>query len=131
MKDIKGHGEKLSRRQGLFLSCLLVQATVEAAAANTGISASTASRWMKDPQFQAQYRAACHQIIEFSISNMQAATKKAVDTLMKNLDCGQPWVEVRAALGIIDQAFRAVEIRDFEKRLSAVERRTSNTRGWR
>lgn len=120
---MKGHGEKLSRKQQQAISALLTHSTIKAAAKATGIANTTMWRWLQLPQFQAEYRAARRQVVELAIARLQHATGTAVAALTKNLTCGQPSVEVRAALGILDQAIKAVEIFELEGRLIAIEER--------
>lgn len=120
---MKGHGEKLSRKQQQAISALLTHSTIKAAAKATGIANVTMWRWLQLPQFQAEYRAARRQVVELAIARLQHATGTAVAALTKNLTCGQPSVEVRAALGILDQAIKAVEILELEGRLFAIEER--------
>jgi len=120
---MRGHGEKLSRKQQQAISALLTHSTIKAAAKATGIANVTMWRWLQLPQFQAEYRAARRQVVELAIARLQHATGTAVAALTKNLTCGQPSVEVRAALGILDQAIKAVEILELEGRLVAIEER--------
>jgi hypothetical protein len=47
-----------------------------------------------------------------------------VDTLRRNLDCGNVAVETRAALGVLDHALRVREQLELEERLAALERAT-------
>ena len=123
--QMKGHGEKLSRKQQEAISALLTHPTIQAAAAATGVASVTMWRWLKMPQFQAEYRAARWQVVESAITMLQHATGQAVETLTKNLTCEQPSVEVRAALAIIDQTMKTVDFIEVENRLSAIETRLS------
>lgn len=54
----KGHGEKQTRKQSIFIANLLAEPTVKEAAQKSGIGEATAYRWMKDPAFQESYREA-------------------------------------------------------------------------
>jgi hypothetical protein len=58
------------------------------------------------------------------VNRLQAASNEAVDTLRRNLDCGNVAVETRAALGVLEQAFRVHEQLELEERLAALERAT-------
>ena len=118
---MKGHGEKLTRKQKQAISALLTQPTAGEAAA-AGVSDVTLWRWLRLPQFQLQYRAARRQIVESAIANLQRTAGRAVEALSRNLTCGQPAVEVRAALGVLDQSIKAVELLDLEERLNTLER---------
>ena len=49
-----------------------------------------------------------------------------MDAPKENLSCGKPAVEVRAALGILEHAVRAVEIYDLESRVQELGRRSES-----
>jgi hypothetical protein len=78
---------------------------------------------MKQPEFRAKLRDARRAVVEGAIGRLQAAATEAVDTLRRNLTCGTPSVEVRAATAILDQAVRAVELWDLAERLDRLEAR--------
>ena len=118
---MKGHGEKFSRKQQQAIAALMKYPTIEAAAVAIGVAPSTLWRWQQIPQFQDEYRAARRMFVEHAIAELQQATGQAAETLSRNLRCGQPSVEVRSALSILKQSLRAVELLDFESRLSTLE----------
>ena len=126
---MKGNGRKLSRKQQQAIAALLSHSTIEAAAKAIGITSVTMRRWLKSPQFQAEYRAARRQVVELAIARLQYITDTAVTTLTRNLKCGQPSIEVRAAMGILDRAIKAIEIFELEGRLTAVEERINEING--
>jgi hypothetical protein len=125
---MKGHGEKLYRKQQEAISALLSHSTIEAAAAAINVAPGTMQRWLQLPQFQAEYRAARRQVVEFAIARLQRATRKAVETLVRNLTCGQPSVELRAALAVLEQSIKAIEILELESRVTAIEKSASEMR---
>lgn len=55
-EQMKGHGQKFSRKQEALIAALLTEPTHAAAAAKAGISPSTLYRWMKMSAFRAAYR---------------------------------------------------------------------------
>ena len=122
---MSGHGEKLSRRQEAAVSALLGEATISAAAERAGLGEATLRRWLRRPDFQSAYRAARRAVVEAAIGRLQQASGRAVACLCKNLECGNAGVEVRAALGILDQALQAVELMDLEQRLAMLECRVA------
>ena len=133
---MKGHGEKLSRKEEQAIVALLQQPTLQAAAASVGVSDVTLWRWLQQPDFQARYRAARRQLVEGALANLQQATSEAATTLRRNLTCGVPSVEIRAAVAVLDQAVKAVELLDLEERVQALEQRTASEprqgpRAWR
>ena len=119
---MRGHGEKFTRKKEQAVLALLTEPTVDAAAAAAGVSSATLWRWRKLPEFQAQYHEARRRVLEGAILHLQQAANQAVETLVRNLNCGQPSVEVRSAFGVLDQALKAHELMDQEERLNILER---------
>ena len=115
------HGGKRSRREEAAISALLSEPTIEAAATKAGLGASTLRRWLTDPTFMAQYRAARRHIVEGAIGRLQGVATQAVAALERNLSCGIPAVEVGAAKAVLDQAIKAVELVDLVERVEALE----------
>ncbi len=104
------------------MAALLTARTIPEAASEAGIGGRTLERWLsEDPAFVAEYRAARRRVVEAAVSQLQNATVEAVDCLTRNLHCGMPSTEVRAASVILDHALKAVELYELETRLSALE----------
>jgi hypothetical protein len=117
-------GEKFSHHQERAIAALLSTQTIPEAAAASGVSVRTLRRWLAENDgFVTRYRAARRQVVEGAIGQLQHITSEAVKALERNLTCGKPTVEVRAALGILEYAVKAVELYDLEERLSEIERR--------
>src|SRR5262249_27241768 len=100
---------------------LLTEPTHAAAATKAGVSEATLHRWLRLPEFQAAYRQARRSIVETAIGRLQQATGKAVEALERNLACQHPGSEIRAALGILDHAVKAVELLDVIERVEELE----------
>ncbi len=111
----------LTKKQEAAIAALLSTSVMKDAAAQVGISDVTLWRWLQLPEFEAAYRAARRQVVEQAISKLQGATKYAVATLGKNLSCGNPAVEVRAASIILEQAVKGVELIDLQERVERLE----------
>jgi hypothetical protein len=62
---------------------LLTQRNIEEAAKTIGIAPNTLLKWMKEPEFDAAYRAAKRSAFGRSISRLQQASSDAVSTLLK------------------------------------------------
>ena len=129
---MSGHGEKLSRKQELATTALLTEPTLEKAAKAAGVSGSTLRRWLQEPGFRNTYRTARGELLERTLSRLIQASGKAIATLERNLDCGNPATEVRAAATILRELIRTRELVDLseqvqeqERRLSAVEHLTT------
>lgn len=103
------------------LSALLNSPSITEAARKSGISERTFYRYLDEPEFKKEFRAARRAIVENSISQIQSATGEAVETLKQNLHCENPAVEVRAAQIILDNAVKGVETIDFLERLERLE----------
>ena len=78
-----GHGAKFGRKKEAAIAALLVQRNHEEAARAVGISPKTLLRWMKDPEFDAAYRAARRAAFSQSVGRLQQASSAAVSTLLK------------------------------------------------
>ena len=111
----------LTRKKEAAIAALLSAGTIEQAAQIAGISGKTLHNWMAQADFAAAYRAARQQVVEQAIGTLQAATNQAVNTLVKNLDCGKPSVEVTAANSLLERSTAAIEQFDILSRLEALE----------
>jgi hypothetical protein len=117
----RGHGDKLDRKKQDAIKALMTHPTIEKAAGAVGISETTLWRWLQLPEFANAYAEARNRVLEQTLSLLHKATGSAVATLVRNLKCGNPSVEVRAAIGVLDQTFKARELLEMEQRLAAVE----------
>src|SRR5262249_60295867 len=104
---MRGHGQKLTRKQEALIAALLTEPTHAAAATKAGISEATLHRWLNRPAVRAAYRRARRELVEGAIGRIQAATGQAVDTLLavakdgaKDSDRGRP------AVALLDHAWR-------------------------
>ena len=111
------------RRQDRAIVALLTEPTVEAAARAVDIAPATIWRWSQQADFRAKLRDARRAVVEGAIGRLQQAATEAVSTLQRNLTCGTPAVEVRAATAILDQAIKAVELFDVVERVEQLEAR--------
>ena len=120
---MKGHGEKLSRKQEALISALLTAPRLADAAQTAGIGEVTAWRWLKDATFQAAYREARRQVVQQAIVQVQHATGTAVQTLLAVMADPEATASARvsAARTILDTAVKAVELEDLEARIAALE----------
>jgi hypothetical protein len=122
-----GHGEKLSRRMEQTIAALLSESTLEAAAAKARISTRTLKKWLKLPEFLGQYRAARRAILEHAQGQIQGLTSAAVVVLRDLLVASdKDAVKARVALGILDNAVKAVELTDLAERVESLEAALKN-----
>jgi transposase-like protein len=119
-----GRGEKLGRKKEEAIAALLSQRNIEDAARAVGIGPRTLYRWMKEPAFDAAYRAARRAAFSQSTARLQQMCTAAVSTLGKIMvDPNAPAASrVRAADSVLDHAAKAIEIEDIEARVSELER---------
>jgi hypothetical protein len=87
---MKGHGEKFSFKREHAIAALISCPTTRDAANACGVAPVTLWRWLQDPSFAAQYRAARQQVVEHAISSLQLAMGDAVATLRRNLNSENP-----------------------------------------
>jgi hypothetical protein len=106
---MKGHGQKLTRKQEGLIAALLSEPTHAAAAAKAGVSEATLHRWLRLPEFSKAYRQARRRLVEGALGRIQAGTGQAVDTLLAVAKGGAKDSDrVRAAVALLDHAVRAL-----------------------
>jgi len=112
----------------LTIAALLSHRNVEEAARTAGVGTRTLLRWMKIPEFAADYREARRLAYGQSIARLQQASSAAATTLLKvMLDPTSPAsTRVRAADSVLGHAAKAIEIEDIEARVAALEEATQN-----
>ena len=121
---MRGHGTKFGRKKEEAIAALLTQRNIEEAAKATGIAPNTLLKWMKEPEFQAEYRKARRDAFSQSVARLQQGTTAAATTLLKTMidPATPPSVRVRAAEAIFNHAAKAIEIEDIETRVTELER---------
>src|SRR5581483_6665955 len=102
----------LTPKQERLLLALLSEPTHEAAAAKAGMSPATLRRTLQLPAFRQAYRVARRRLVEVAVGKLQQTTGEAVEALRQALTCDHPGTRVRAALGILDQSFKALDSMD-------------------
>ena len=119
-----GHGQKLGRKKEAAIAALLTHRNVDEAAQAVGVGATTLWRWLKLPEFHAEYRKARRDAFSQSVARLQQGTSAAATTLLKTMiDPATPAsVRVRAAEAIFNHAAKAIEIEDIEARVAELER---------
>jgi hypothetical protein len=118
-----GIRKKLGPKQEGAILALLSSRNVEEAARTAGVSPRALYRWMKEPAFDAAYRAARRAAFGQSVGRLQQASAAAVSTLLKVMvDPGTPAsTKVRAADSVLAHTVKALETEDIEARISALE----------
>ena len=105
------------------LSVLLASGkTVRDAAAETGISESTAFRRLTDPEFGQQLIQARAVLWDGALAQLTNLSGKAVATLGELLDSDSDPVRLQAAKSVLELGTKLREAVDFDLRLLQVER---------
>lgn len=119
MSGSQRHGER--GKWACTIAALLSEKTMGEAARRANVSEATLRRWMKNPKFERLYRLARRGVVESAIGRLQQASGKAVEALERNLSCGVPAAEIRAASEILDKAVKGVELLDLAERVRELE----------
>lgn len=114
---------KLANQQKA-ITALLTTDTIAKAADQAGLSQETIYRYLRDPLFLAEYRATRRDLMESTVGRLQNATDQAVHTLRRNMQCGTPGAEIRAAQVILENASKGIELTEIVERLEALEQCT-------
>jgi len=121
---LKGHGEKLTRKQEHAIAALLLEPTMADAAKSVGIGEVTLWRWLKREDFQAAYMKAKKKAVTQAVARLQQITSKAVDTLeavMKDEDAPAS-SRVTAARVVLETSLKAIELEDLTARVEQLEK---------
>jgi len=119
-----GLDAKLSRKEDQAVAALLTPGTLADAAHAVGIGERTLRNWLKRPTVLAAYRAARRELVQRSIARVQAASGTAVDTIVAVAKDGPKDADrVRAAVALLDHAYRGMELIELETRLLELEQR--------
>ena len=121
--------DELTPKQEAAVLALMSAPTTDDAARQVGVSPVTLWRWLQLPAFRDRYRAARRQALEQAVGRLQRIADEAVEALRRNLTCGNPSVEVRAAQAVLEQATRGVELIELEARIAELERAAEAERG--
>src|SRR5262249_22596851 len=110
------------------VAALLTTPTMEEAARQVGISVRTLRDWLARPGVQRLYPEARPQVLEGAVGRLQQAGNRAVDALLRNLNCDRPAVEIRAAVAVLNEAYRGLEVLDLESELAELRAKLEGRR---
>ncbi len=119
-----GESEILKGKQGAFLAALLAAPTVAEAAQASNVSERTAWRYLSDPAFQIEYRAARREVTQHTIMRLQSDSTHAAKVLRDIADdtTAPASARVTACRVIIEQAFKGAEMRDLAEDVEEIKR---------
>ncbi len=123
LPTLRGHGDKLSRKAEAAIIALLAHPTLPQAAKAAGVSETSLWRWLQRDDFQRKYKQAQLSVFNNALGSLQAASMEAVDSLRRNLRCGNPNAEVAAARTILGFTLQATELIDLTQKVNELERR--------
>jgi len=112
----------LSRTGELLLVALLRKPTVKDAARECGVTERTVFRYLQDSKFQERYKAARRGAIDDAVRELQGKSLQAVETLARNLTCGNAFAENTAAQMILAHAIKGVELQDLQAEVEEIKR---------
>jgi hypothetical protein len=119
---------RLSRNREKAIAGLILKSSILQAAQYAGIGERTLLRWLKDDDFKNAFREARYHFVQHALTQIQGATKDAVQVLKKiaNNKKAPDSVRVRAASVILSYAVKSIEIINLEARITDLERLIQN-----
>jgi hypothetical protein len=125
-------GSRKSSERGRWacaIAALLTERTQADAARRANVSEATLRRWMNNPKFLRLLRAARRGVLETTVGRLQQVAGRAVEALERNLTCGVPAAEIRAAAEILNQSVKGAELLDLTDRVQELEALLREVRG--
>lgn len=118
----------LPPNQRAAIEALTVGKNQTEAAAIAGVQARTVRRWLADPTFVAELHAAQDRALGDVVRRMREGMASALDVIegLMASDEVKAGVRLRAALGLIDRAFRGAELVELTERVAELEARFSD-----
>src|SRR5262249_38873231 len=124
----RGHGERLTRKQEQAVAALLSLPTIGQAAASLDLNERTLRRGLAEPVFLAAYPEARRHRVQAAGAQLQQTAEDAAAALKRNLTCGKPGDEIRAALAVLERSLRAVEVMDLATELAELMQKLEELR---
>jgi lambda repressor-like predicted transcriptional regulator len=116
-------GDEPAPETARVIAALLANPNMSATAEALGIGRTTLWRTMQNADFQRAYCAARRHLVGQAIAQLQQSTGLAVQTLRDVIANGEApiWGRIVAARIVLELAIKAVEVEDFDARLTALE----------
>lgn len=96
------------------------------AAARVGVSVGTIDRWHRDKTFKIMLAKTQNQATHAITAQVWNALTAATETLQRNMTCGSPVSEIRAASAMFDVALRLRDALELDERLTRLEEALSD-----
>lgn len=115
----------MTPNQERALAALISCHTVREAAETAGLTESTLRRYRQNPEFAAEYKRRCAEMLEEATNKAKAGLPLAVERLTSILqdDFEQSREQIAASRAVLEYGLRLIEANDFEKRLRTLEER--------
>lgn len=107
-----------------MLQALLTQPTKAAAAQAAGVNETTVRRYLSDPVFQKEYRAAFSQLVTDATRQSQKALSPALSALREIVEDNQEssGSRIAAARSLLEYGLRLTEFTDILEQLAELEK---------
>ena len=113
---------RLKGKQNRAIAALLAHRTIEEAAKGIGISSRTIYRWLESNEFRQALLQAEGRVVDEAARRLIGDKDVALDTLAELMESAESEsVRRQAASNWLEQLIRIRELRNIEKRLSALE----------
>src|SRR5258708_23256660 len=128
---MSGHGAKFPRTKEQAIAALLSQRTIEGAARVAGIGVKTLKRWLKNPEFQEEYRKARLEVVHQPIALLQQNSPAAGMIILKIMADPKARDETRLKAAKLDLeiSLNGIELEDIEEPISELERDAKKRKG--
>lgn len=120
-----GSKTELSPREQAVVAALAAGLSKQEAAQTVGIRPQTVSRYLRNPLVRVALKDAQSESLGQVTRRMNQGCNRALDILQRVMADGEmpPAVRVRAALGWLEQAWKARELHELSERIGELERR--------
>jgi phage host-nuclease inhibitor protein Gam len=116
----------LTQAQQRAIVALLTTKTHDEAAQQAGIASRTMRAYLALPHFRDALKAAQSEAFQDALATLGQIVGKAIATLERNLDCGKPSVEVRAASAVLEHSIKDAELQRLTRRIQDLETAAAN-----
>jgi hypothetical protein len=121
---------KLTNKMEMAMLALLQERTVADAALKVWVGEATLYRWLRDEDFQKNYRALKLNIVSHSVTRLQQASSLAVDALVEIVqDKDKPsGSRIMSARSILEYSNKGVEYESLQESIQELEKLLNSRR---
>src|ERR1039458_5671882 len=116
LRQMTGHGTKFGRKKEAAIAALLTQRNLEEAARAVNVSARTLRRWLRLPEFRAEFQQARQDVVVQTNARIQQNSGIAASVLLKQMvDPTTPaYVKSRNARYILDRGNQSLPMESWD-----------------